>query len=207
MLIPDLTMMGGPYASVLDVGGNIGDFAKAAYLRWPDAQIVSFEPLSDVAQENFQRAQGRWQVSSIALGASNNRAAMRKHKHATAVSTLMEPGSARAGLGIEDEGEARTVNLAPLDDFLDLIVPPCLLKIDVEGYELHVLQGATHALDRIDTVVVEVQNDPHIFEGSPSVDEIDGILNYHGLRFTGLAGAYLNPRTDQVMQYDGVWTR
>ena len=37
--------LGGPFTTVLDVGEFRGDFARACHDRWPDARVLSFEPL------------------------------------------------------------------------------------------------------------------------------------------------------------------
>jgi hypothetical protein len=50
-------------------------------------------------------------------------------------------------------------------------VRPCLLKIDTEGHEMAVLEGATGLLDAIDCVVVEVHFDkPHCYRPSEPID-------------------------------------
>jgi FkbM family methyltransferase len=204
----DFAHLGGPYDSVLDVGGNVGDFAKACYMAWPHAQIHSFEPLQDLAEESHTRAQGRWVVHPFAIGARPDRSIIYRSLAQPSASTMREPGPVRLRVfGIKDAYRGEPVTVVPLDDWLEYAIPPCLVKIDVEGYEWDVLQGAPGVLNRATTVVVEVQNDPGIFKGSSSVDELDGILNYHGLRFSGLAGAFLHPSTDAVLQYDGVWRR
>lgn len=207
MLLPDLSMLGGPYASVLDVGGNIGDFAKAAYLRWPGARITSFEPLADVANYNRVRGQDRWHVETVGLGRDRARLPINRNVNASAVSTLLRPGHARADLGLTDEWAPGTIDIVPLDDYLERIVRPCLLKIDVEGYELAVLKGADAVLRQVDTVVIEVQNDPDIFVGAPTVRDLSVVLDCYDLRLTRIAGAYTNPDTEALLQYDGVWTR
>lgn len=201
-------MFGGPYASVLDVGGNVGDFAKAAYLAWPGARITSFEPLADVAGYNRQRAEGRWNVITTAIGRYHDRAVMHRNLGMASCSTMLEPGTARYDqLGIEDEWQDGTVLVQPLDEYLDCVERPCLLKIDVEGYELAVLRGADAVLPHVDTVVIEVQNDPDIFVDAPTVYDLSVVLGFHDLHLKCVAGAYVHPDTERVMQWDGVWTR
>jgi FkbM family methyltransferase len=203
----DLAKLGGPFVSVFDVGGNVGDFAKAAYMAWPDAQIHSFEPLQDVAEESMTKAQKRWIVHPFAIGARHDRSLIYRSLVQHSASTMREPGPVRPSLGIKDAYRGVPVTVVPLDDWVEFAVAPCLVKIDVEGYEWDVLEGAPGVLNVATCVVLEVQNDPGIFKGSSEVHELDGILNYHGLRFAGLAGAYQHPTTGRVLQYDGVWRR
>jgi hypothetical protein len=58
--------------------------------------------------------------------------------------------------GSEETGE-ETVRVGRLSEFLplDRISPPCLLKIDVQGYELQVINGCREALPLVDYLYVE----------------------------------------------------
>jgi FkbM family methyltransferase len=203
----DLAMLGGPFATVLDVGGNVGAFAKQAYMRWPAARIISFEPFDDLAAANRGLAQGRWSVSATAIGAYDGHAAIWRNEFYSEASTMKPPGTVRRDLlGIQDRWREVTVRVTRLDN-LGPLEPPLLLKIDVEGSEGDVLAGATNTIKLCDTVVVEVQNDPHIFAGSPSVAQLDDLLRPAGLELVGVAGHYCDPRTGRLLQWDGVWAR
>lgn len=54
------------------------------------------------------------------------------------------------------------------------------LNIDVQGYELEVLRGASNILDKIDALIVEVNRD-EVYEGCPMIEEIDTFLNSFGI--------------------------
>lgn len=190
---------------VYDVGGDNGMFAASCAERWPDATIVSFEPLPDSASRNWARARGRWRVEEVALGERAGDGVLHVSRAQASASTLLEPGTARAGLGIDDRWYELAVPIRALDEFR--VGDPALLKIDVEGFELEVLRGATSTLVDVAAVVIEVQNDPEIFRGSPTLSQLNEHLAGHGLHLDSLVGAYLDPRTQRVLQFDGLWLR
>lgn len=201
---------GEPFDCVFDVGGNVGAFAEIARTRWPESGIVSFEPVPQLADANRHRASGRWKVEQVGVSDTTTGLAMMyvcQNQHEA--STMMEPGTARRReYGIVDSFAPIQISTVRLDAYRVLAEASerLLVKVDVEGHELAVLQGAPRVLAQATTVVVEVQNDPTVFIGSATPYEVDEELRAHGLRFAGLAGCLVAP-SGRVLQYDGVWTR
>lgn len=200
----------GPFDSVLDVGGNVGEFAARARELWPSARVTSFEPLPGAAAVNRERADGRWWVEEVAVSSSSGRAVLRFCTNQHSASTMQHPGSTRRErFGIRDRFESVEVRTETLDELTrgaGVMTGRCLLKIDVEGHELEVLLGAGEVLELVHTVVVEVNQDPEIFLGSPAPAVVDDELRRHGLFFSGIAGVQLDPSAE-VVQFDGVWSR
>jgi FkbM family methyltransferase len=77
--------------------------------------------------------------------------------------------------------------------FATLDLPgPVLLKLDVQGYELSALKGATALLERVDTVLTEASFVP-FYEGQALFDEVHAWLIDAGFR---LAGGAMSAETD-----------
>lgn len=200
-------LMGEHFDSVLDVGGNVGDFAEQARTQWRDALITSFEPVPRLAEANRQRAGGRWIVEMIAASDVEGQSIIHYCENQHSASTMQEPGSARGlHFGIRDRFTDVVVTTKPLDNYLDRMRGRCLIKIDVEGHEMEVLHGAQDALHAASAVVIEVQNDPTIFLGAPNAYEIDVVMSSYGLRFAGVADSFAAPG-GKLLQFDGVWRR
>ncbi len=68
------------------------------------------------------------------------------------------------------------VEMVRLDDYLDNGEKYNLLNMDVQGYELEVLKGATNQLGNIDAIISEVSFD-HLYEGSVLIEELDEFLS------------------------------
>lgn len=202
-----LDLLGGPYDTVFDVGGNVGDFAEAAHALWPQALITSFEPVPELAAANWKRSAGRWQVNDVAISDRSGDATMLVCTNQHSASTLQEPGNVRRReFGIVDQFQPTFVRTERLDWFDRVGAGRLLIKIDVEGHEGQVLVGARSVLSRAATVVCEVQNDPDIFLGSPAPSAVDKILRHCGLHFAGLLDSFASPG-GRVLQFDGIWKR
>lgn len=200
---------GAPFDLVLDVGGNIGDFAEAAANAWPDAKVVSFEPIPGAAEASRVRSRGRWEVITVGLSEYPDTLTLWFCTNQHPASTMQAPGTARKlHFDIDDVHEPVQVEVRRLDSYLPLLADHrrVLLKVDVEGHEGHVLRGGRRLMDSVTTAIVEVQQDSSIFLGSPSPWMVDRELRRSGLEFAGLADVFLAP-SGQVLQFDGIWTR
>jgi len=73
--------------------------------------------------------------------------------------------------------ETISVEVHKLDDYYDDQFN--FLNIDVQGYELEVLKGATKTLQNIDAMIVEVNRD-EVYEGCPLIEDINKFLVPNG---------------------------
>jgi len=134
---------------VVDVGANAGDYAAAVLARAPRARVLAFEP----HPATFARLLGRaaaagFTAQNLALGAEPGHLELYDYdgsdgtQHASlyreVISTIHHGG----------EPLAMQVEVATLDDRLrrEGVTHVDLLKIDTEGHELSVLQGARELL-------------------------------------------------------------
>jgi FkbM family methyltransferase len=144
----------------VDCGANIGVFTVAAALRvGSSGRVFAFEPdprSRSLLEQNVQRHRISEHVVVVdaAVGAAPGRLPFTPYAN-DVVSSFVEapavfsPGAAMAPIDVE---------VVPLDTG----VPNCVdfLKIDVEGYEIEVLQGARQLLDRNPDVVMLVELNP-----------------------------------------------
>lgn len=193
---------------MLDVGGNIGEFAEQARDTWHDARITSFEPLPGAANANRERARGRWWVEQVAVSSHTGVETIHFCVNQHTVSSLHPVGPVRRErFGYQDRFEDASVAVDTLDRLVhpDPALPRRLLKIDVEGHELEVLRGAARVLGEVAVCVIEVNQAP-VFLRAPPPAVVDDELRQHGLYFAGVVGVQLDPR-GEVVQFDGVWSR
>jgi FkbM family methyltransferase len=193
---------------VYDAGGNVGMFAQAMVTRWPRLELVSFEPQPECAAQNEARAAGRWQVVRTPLGSRDEELDFLANIGDSSASSFRHPGPVRGrDFGVVDRLERRRVRVRLLDELVAEDRRPCFVKVDVEGFELEVLQGAARTLDRAVAVLVEVQNDPGCFEGSPSVSELVEWLDTHrrAFRLARILDVLCAPETGRPLQWDGLF--
>ena len=106
---------------------------------------------------------------------------------------------------------ARTIDV-PVDTLDRIFEPvaerlrgPVLLKLDVQGYEAHVLRGAPRVLRHVDACVLEVCNDP-LYEGQATFSELHALAESAGLRFVGTSYQGVQP-DGRVSYFDAVFRR
>jgi FkbM family methyltransferase len=132
---------------VLDVGANVGEWAEIALGVWPTTQLLCFEPSTHAAELLRHRFadHGNVEVVEAALG---NRAG-------SATLFADDPGSALGSLhrrrldhfDVELHAQ-QSVSVLTLDAFLHQrsMNDVDVIKLDVEGCEMDVLEGASYAL-------------------------------------------------------------
>jgi FkbM family methyltransferase len=138
-----------PGMKVVEVGAHQG-FTAALIARWigPTGSVFTFEPLQqncDVAKQVFaENAMDNVKLTRAAVGEEQGSVFIG--------STTTNPNVQNSGF----LGEA--CPLVRLDDEIEGAVD--LLKIDVEGYELHVLRGAKRLLETKPHLQIEVHPGP-----------------------------------------------
>jgi FkbM family methyltransferase len=174
--------------TVLDVGGRGGDLGALATFA-PFLNYVTCEP-NEAAHAKLgaaARARAPWRsvhVSAYALGRTNGPA----NFFVTAkggLSSLYQPDAEMfANVGMADR--ARVERVIPVDlRRLDSLVaenefpPPDILKLDVQGAELDVLEGAGAALTSVGAILLEMEYRP-FYQGQPLFADLDSVLRQKG---------------------------
>jgi FkbM family methyltransferase len=143
-----------PSDTVWDVGANLGVFAlAAAYRSGPGGAVVCLEPDSwsfALLQRSIGRNRGRTAPVTVLPAAAAGRlgvAQLRVPERSHAASHLAEAGGAGEDIvgGIREQHAVLTITL---DWLAGHFPPPRVLKIDVDGAEELVLQGAKELLRR-----------------------------------------------------------
>ena len=86
------------------------------------------------------------------------------------------------------------------------LLPPILLKIDVQGYEDQVILGATRIMQQVDSIMIEMSFQP-LYQGQPLFDEIYQLLISKGFTFAGNMDGLFSPLDGSILQSDGIFIR
>jgi FkbM family methyltransferase len=126
---------------VYDVGANVGQYAKACKEIWPDCHVVCFEPQPLTF---MQLAQNLGDVDNIRFyKAALSRARDLKPLHFGGDADQSASLHVRNLEGVGQlHPEQTIVQTARLDEVVDAATRIDLLKLDVEGHELSVMEGA-----------------------------------------------------------------
>ena len=153
---------------ICDVGANNGDFALACARAYPGAKVMLFEPIpSHLTRLRALQKAGpfEWDVCPFALGSRSETLQIEIPEGQEAASSLH--GFSEAYLSSNPRALAivrQQCEVRRLDDLEEANGGSRridLLKMDVEGYEFSVVEGAEKTLLRVDRVVVEVSRVRH----------------------------------------------
>lgn len=144
--------------TVIDVGANEGQFGLWLRARGYAGRIVSFEPVCGAFEILKARAarDANWQVHHLALGAESGHATINVSGYSefsslqevTPAATRFDPRSAAV--------RQEQITVSRLDDLFLEDLPHALLKIDTQGFEKQVLDGAARSLSSLCAIQLEL---------------------------------------------------
>lgn len=187
-------------ATVVDVGAYVGNWTRVAASVFPSARLVMVEgnPAHAATLELCQRELGDRADVTIALLGSQEQSAVTFHQLDSGSSVLPELTSfAKTQV---------TLPMVTLDGVLGERTAPLLLKLDVQGYELEVLRGASATLQTAEVVILETSLLPYN-EGAPLFAEIVGFMDRAGFAVYDFCGQFRRETDDALFQTDVVFVR
>jgi FkbM family methyltransferase len=193
--------------TIIDAGANVGQFARAATLTFPAAKILSIEPLPAVAaklRKNLADCD-RHVVYEACVGERDGSVKFNENAYSQASSILeICKNSGKGGESVTNRIE---VTMVRLDTLLaaEKIERPCLLKLDLQGYELSALKGAVGLLAHIDYLLVETAF-REMYSEEPIFRDIEGFLGGYGFKFLRPL-AFLQLDSLEIIQMDALFLR
>jgi FkbM family methyltransferase len=197
--------------SVLDVGANVGQFGRDLRRAGFAGQIVSVEPLNEAYRVLVAEIAGdpAWTAERAAV--SDRPGLLTINVAGNSVSSSVLPMLAGH---LDAAPSSRYVNTeqvpaTTVDDIVErhhLDPASTLLKIDVQGYEMAVLDGAAQTLSRFAGVRTEMSLVP-LYEGQALMPEIVSCLDEHGFDLWFVERGFTDPRSRRMLQLDGVFFR
>lgn len=172
-----------PARDVVDVGANIGFFTTLAARKLTTGRVLAAEPTA-AAHDRLLRNLAHNGVAAKAIVFHGLVAATEGELTLNVVSGREEYSSLGAIVHPSVAGEATTVETVaarPLDALVrDHGLSPALVKIDVEGAELDVLQGAEETLKNHRPVVISEFSAPLLKARGASPDAILALFDRCG---------------------------
>lgn len=194
---------------LFDVGANIGQYGIMARTLNYKGRIVSFEPLND-AFEKLKKASmndSQWTINHFALGdiatkntiniAGNSGSSSILKMESKHVETL--PESEYIGT---QEIEIKTLNTV-FDSFYKQ-GNKVMLKIDTQGYEKNVLEGADQVLDKITLIQLEMSLIP-LYQDEILFTEMVQYMEGKGFTLIALENGFSDSKTGELFQVDGIF--
>jgi FkbM family methyltransferase len=195
---------------VFDVGANTGQFVDELRTSGYGGRIVSFEPLKSAHAVLRGRANedSLWTIAErTAIGAETGQVEIHISRNGVSSSVLdMLPSHSEA----EPQSSYTGTEIVPvrrLDDLCTIGAKDrAMLKIDVQGYERQVLEGAPRVLGGCCAVIVEMSLVP-LYEGQVLAKELWDLLAGAGFEAWALEPGFRHPETGRMLQLDGIFVR
>jgi FkbM family methyltransferase len=190
---------------VLDVGANDGEFGTSMRRIGYRGRMTSFEPLPDAYQRLAETRKGDqlWSAYELALGDVNDEMLINIAGNSASSSLLpMLPVHEQLAPGTANTGTV-SIKVRTFDSIADAVLGQArrpYLKIDTQGYEKHVLDGASGSLDRFVGMQVEVSVRP-LYAGAPGLLELLEYVENRGFVLMSVEPGFSHPKTGQLLQF------
>ena len=197
---------------IFDVGANAGQFGVLLRENGFDGKIISFEPLSDAREIllNISKNDPLWQIAlQTAIGEENGEIEIQIAGNSQSSSVLdMLDTHVRAAPDSKYIGKEK-VALRTLDsiapDYMDSN-SIAFIKIDTQGYETQVMNGAKKLMSQIVGLQVEISLVP-LYKGQCLFDEMLKKLKNDGFELWSISTVFSDPNTAQLLQVDATFFR
>jgi FkbM family methyltransferase len=196
---------------ILDVGANTGQYGMRARALGYQGRIVSFEPVlkSFLELNETARHDPLWTSVNTGCGDRDGKALINTFNLSVMNSILPSTSLIEKeypqvkGIGQEE------ISIAQLDTVFDDYYHSSdrvLLKIDTQGFEKNVLEGAKSSLDKITGVQIELSFVEHYRNETLFKDMVD-FLSQKGFTLACLEPLTHNLENGKLLQADGTFFR
>lgn len=197
---------------VLDVGAHVGEFGTALRNAGYPGPIVSFEPVNDYFKrlEAVAAADPKWWVYRAALGRDAGDRPM--NVMVGTGSSFLPPNQYATRCWPEwHSAHIENVPMRRLSEMMDMFFPSIgvsrpFLKLDTQGYDIEVFQGAGDRLCDLVGLQCELSLIP-LYEGMPTIEDALSVFRAAGFDVTGFFPVAVENATARLLEVDCVMIR
>jgi FkbM family methyltransferase len=187
---------------ILDIGANKSDWSRLARQFFPDAKFILIEPqaeMSPALDEFCREAPGStWKLAAAGPAAGE-------------MELAVWPDHGQSSLVVQPERngdfERRRVPIITIDSlFGEGHEIPQLAKLDIQGFELEALAGATTLFGQTECFIVET----NFFKRVPQIPSFAEVVAYfsdRGYKLYDIAGHLRRPLDNALWQVDLAFVR
>ena len=196
--------------TVIDAGGGWGDFAKRIRRILPKAKIISFEthkPSFDILN-NAMRDDKNFESHFVALNNYNGSTTFRVSSYDGSSSLLPMADLHKGAYPVSKNITEIQVDCKRLDDLVDAnaLAKNVLFKLDVQGAEKLVLEGAENVLAQTKIIFCEV-NFQVLYEGCVLFNDLVEHLRQRHFKLIGIENVSQHPTSGMFLQADAWFER
>jgi len=189
-------------STVLDVGAAYGSFTQDCYSVFPESRYILVEPLEEYGThlDEVVRTIPRADYTLAAAASKPGETTINVHPDLVGSSLYLESEDSNVN------GVPRTVPAVTLDSLCQdkKTLGPYLIKIDAQGAELDVLEGAARVLREAEFVLLEVSFF-QFFEGGPQFHDVVQYMKSKGFVVYDVFGLQYRLLDNALSQADVVF--
>lgn len=195
--------------TLFDIGANVGQYSSNMRELGYTKKIISFEPLKS-AFEELKKASvkdNNWLINNYALGNENIKSKINVAANSYSSSILnMLPthlkSAPESNYLAQEEIEIKTFD-SIFNSFCQK-KDRVMIKIDTQGYEKNVIEGAIESLKNIIIIQLEMSILP-LYENEILFIEMIKYLDNLGFQLFSLENGFSDSNTGQLLQVDGIF--
>ena len=195
--------------TIIDVGANQGQYASQFLKHGYKGNILSFEPITKVFEtlEKNSKTYKNWKVFNYGLSNENKTSQIYISENTFSSSLLKITPSHLINEPKSKTVRSQKVNLKTLDsiyDSFDIKNESVFLKIDVQGYEKEVLEGAKNSLKHIKGIQIEMSIE-ELYKGEMLFNDMLSYIQKLGFELHSLENGFYSNNSGKLLQVDGVF--
>jgi len=196
---------------IFDVGANIGGYSLFMKELGFKGEIVSFEPSSNAFKKLKlnSKADKKWILENFALGNEEGEIMMNISENSVSSSILdMLPAHVESAPFSKYISKEK-IKICKLDSIFNNYYKEgdrIFLKIDAQGFEKNVLEGAEKSLIKINGIQLEMSL-VSLYKGDTLFEEMIAYLKLRGFKIYSLEPGFSHPTSGQLLQMDGIFYR
>lgn len=196
---------------VLDVGANVGNYSKELKQLGYKGKIISFEPLSSAFKKMKKLSSNydNWIVYNCALGNKRDVEVINVSANSDSSSLLNMLPLHLKNAPNSNYISSEKIKIEKLDALFNQFCKPTdniFLKIDTQGYEKKVLDGANESLKMIKAIQLEMSINV-LYEDSLNYKDLTSYVENFGFKLVSIENGFSNPITGELLQFDGIFIK
>jgi len=196
---------------IIDVGANTGIFGREVRKSGYNGRIASFEPIVNAFEKLARSAKNdaNWKIYNFALGNQNGKQVINisANSHSSSILEILDTHTnAEATASYIGKQEIQICTLDSIFHDIKGTAKEIFLKIDTQGFELSVLQGAMDSLKEISTIQLELSLQP-LYSEQPLYNDLMSFLFSYGYKLIDVEPGFADSKTGTLFQFDGIFRR
>jgi FkbM family methyltransferase len=196
---------------VLDIGGNVGNYARELRRNGFRGKIISFEPILEIFEQLREATAGdpQWSCYNLALGDDEAQTAINVSHNFVSSSLLEVTGASTSAEQATAITRRENIRVTRLDSLRSIILAPSdrvYMKVDVQGFEKQVLVGAVETMAQIEAVEMELSL-VELYANQTLMPEMLCNLTALGFYPVWLDRGFKDPKTGYLLQMDGIFIK